>query len=327
MNRVRDLVAAAGIDPRLGPAEMAALVARSFPLRVGAGADIGPEESLESGWCSGLEAFADVLALVTGRSCRWGSAFDSRWPWFEVGGAMVAPGLPVRVGAGGEEHGPDGAYTIDGGTILREAAGRKDFFLATEETDLEAPPDFALLWFSDTARFLLRNSGLEIEDLFSKTRCSIDHDSLENIVVRGLRVDREAIEDLPFEGQTHSTTVEVAREWGISTASWREAESFLVSRIDVDEVNTRGDRVIIKDVRGETVEFAVTHHDSGWVLERARGRFPYDGLSLQRVEHHLVLEATIADEHNLLSSGVRGRFVFDLNADLGSWLDRHATAH
>lgn len=316
MNRVRDLAVAAGIDPRQGPAETAALMARRFPLRTGAGTDMGPEEIVESGWCSGLEAFADVLSLVTGRPCRWGTAFGARWPWFEAGGAVVAPGLPVRVGPGGEEPGPDGAYTRDGDSILREAAGRRDVFLAIEETGAREEPDFTLLWFSDSARFLLRDTGVEIEDLFSKTRCPIDQNGLENILVRGQRIDREVIEDLPLAGEMQPTTVEVAREQGTAKIRWREPESFLESRIDVDDVKTRGGRAVIKDVRGETVEFVATQQDSGWALERERGRFPYDVLSLQSVKHHLVLKATIAPGHDLLSSGTRGRFVFDLTADL-----------
>lgn len=316
MNRVRDLVVAAGIDPRQGPAETAALLVRRFPLRMDAGTDMGPEEVLESGWCSGLEEIADVLALVTGRPCRWGTAFGTRWPWFEVGGAVVAPGLPVRVGPGGEESGPDGAYIRDGDFLLREAAGRRAVFLAIEEKLSREKPDFTLLWFSDSARFLLRDTVVEIEDLFSKTRCPIDQNGLENILVRGQRFDREVIEDLAVEGEMQPTTVEVAREQDMATMLWREPGYFLESRIDVDDVKTRGDRAVIKDVRGETVEFMVTQQDSGWVLERERGRFPYEVLSLQRVERHLVLKATIAPEHDLLSSGTRGRFVFDLNADL-----------
>lgn len=321
MNRVGELMAAAGIDPRQGPAETAALVVRRFPLRIGAETGAGPEETLERRWCSGLEHFADVLALVTGRPCRWGSAFGLRWPWIEVGGALVAPGLPVRVVAGREEYGPDGAYTLEATNLLREAAGRRNLFLNTEEKAVGGTPDLDLLWFSDTARFLLREGVVEIEDLFSKTRCFIDDNTLDALVVRGLRIDRQVIEGLPRESGKGSATVEVAREQRPLTEAWRDVARFLESKMDVDEATVRGDHAVIKDVRGERVEFVLTSHDSGWALDRRRGRFPYDALELQRAEHHVVLKAVIPEEHDLLSSGVRGRFVFDLNADLGAWLE------
>ncbi len=316
MNRVAALVSAAGIDPRQGATEAAALMVRRFPVRIGGRDQGGAEEIVECGWCSGLEAFGELMTLVTSSPCRWGAAFGVRWPWFEVGGTLVAPGLPARLGLGTEEAGPDGVYTFDGEVVYREAAGRREVFLETVVSAPETTPEFTLLWFSDTARFLLRDTVLEVEDLFSKTRCSVDRSRLEHILIRSQRVDGDVIEGLPFDPDPQPTTVEVARERGAATAPLRDPVAFLESRIDVEEVITQGDRAIIKDVRGETVEFLATPRDSGWLLERKAGRFPFEALSLQEIDDHLVLEATLAPEHDLFTPGLRGRVVFDLNADL-----------
>ncbi|MEN8163913.1 MAG: hypothetical protein ABFS37_07280 [Acidobacteriota bacterium] len=316
MNRVAALVSAAGIDPRQGKAEAAALMVRRFPTRIGGRDQEGPEEVVECGWCSGLEAFGEMMTLVTASPCRWGTAFGVRWPWFEVGGALVAPGLPVRLVSGKEEPGPDGVYTLDGDAVYREAAGRREVFLETAVSAPQTTPDFTLLWFSETARFLLRDTVLEIEDLFSKTSTPLDRRRLEHILIRGQRVDGDVIEELSFGPDPRPTTVEVARERGGSTAPLRDPAAFLESRIDVEEVITRGDRAVIKDVRGETVEFFITPRDSGWLLERMQGQFLFEKLCLYETGDHLILKATLAPEHDLLTPGLRGRVVFDLNADL-----------
>lgn len=316
MSRVAALVSAAGIDPRQEAAEAVALMVRQFPLRVGGPGQGMVEEIVESGWCSGLGAFGELITLVLASPHRSGGAFGVRWPWFEAGGAVVAPGLPVRLRLGKEEHGPDGVYLFDGDAIYREAAGRRQIFLETGTNAPKTPPEFALLWFSDTARFLLRDTVLEIEDLFSKTLCSLDQKSLEHILIRGQRVDGGVIEGLSLGHGLQPTTVEVAREWGDATAPWRDPAAFLEIRIDVEEVKTVGDRAVIKDVLGETVEFRVTEQKTGWRLERIKGQFPFEALSIQKEEEHLVLRATLAPEHDVFSPGLRGRVVFGLNADL-----------
>lgn len=319
MNRVAALVSAAGIDPRQEAAEAAALMVRRFPLRIGGPGQGTVEEVVESGWCSGLGVFGELITLVLASPHRSGGAFGVRWPWFEGGGAVVAPGLPVRLGLGKEELGPDGVYLFDGDAIYREAAGRRQLFLETGTNAPKTTPEFALLWFSDTARFLLRDAVLEIEDLFSKTLCSLDQKRMEHILIRGQRVDGAVIEGLSFGHGLQPTTVEVAREWGEATAPWRDPAAFLEIRIDVEEVKTVADRAVIKDLLGETVEFRVTEHDAGWRLERTTGQFPFEALSIQKEEEHLVLRATLAPEHDIFSPGLRGRVVFDLNADLGAF--------
>ncbi len=320
MNRVAALVSAAGIDPRQGAAEAAALMARRFPLRIGGPKQGKVEEIAEVRWCSGLGAFGELIALVSSRPHRWGTAFGVRWPWFEVGSTVVAPGLPVRVGLGREELGPDGVYTFDGGILCREAAGRQQAFLETGSSASQTPPEFTLLWFSDSARFLLRDTVLEIEDLFSKTRCSVDKERMEQILIRGQRVDGEVIEGLMFDHGPQPTTVEVAREGGEASVLWRDPSAILERRIDVEEATTVGDRAVIKDLLGETVEFRVTDHDSGWRLDRIEGQFPFEALSLHKEGEHLVLRATLAPKHDIFAPGLRGRVVFDLNADLGALL-------
>jgi len=157
---------------------------------------------------------------------------------------------------------------------------------------------------------------LEIEDLFSKTTCGVDKDQLKHLLVRAERVDETVIEDLSFEGEPHPTVVEVSRILGFTRACQWEPAAFLESRIDVEKVTARGDRVIIKDVRSEAVEFLVTPQDTGWTLDRMNGRFPFDRLSLHEEGESLVLRATLPPGHDIFSPGLRGRVVFDLNADL-----------
>ncbi len=320
MTRASDLVSAAGIDPRQGAAEAAALMVRRLPLRINGRPQATPEEAVENGWCSGLGGFTDVIAAVTTSPCRWGTAFGGRWPWFEVGGHVVAPGIPVRLAAGTEDAGPDGVYSVDRGRVYREAAGRREVVLHTEESNSSNEPDFSLLWFSETARFLVRGAVLEIEDLFSKTLCSVTKRQLEHLLVRAGRVNEDVIEGLSFEGDARPTVVEVSRSLGFSKTPWREPVAFLESRIDVEEVNARGDRIFFKDVRSESVEFLVTNQDTGWTLERMKGHFPLEVLRLHKEGESLVLRATLAPEPDIFSPGLRGRVVFDLNADLGALL-------
>lgn len=323
MDRAAALVSAAGIDRRQGTAEAAAMLVRRVPLRIG-GRDQGtPEQVVECGWCSGIEAFADLLALVAGSPCRRGTAFGGHWPWFKIGSYVVAPALPVRLAEETEEDGPDGAYTLESGGVVREAGGRRRIILKTESTGAEGLPDFTLLWFTDTARFLIRDAVLEVEDLFSRTRCWIDRPRLERLLVRAQRVDGDVIEGLAFENDSRRTTVEVARMLGSTKAPWQDPEAYLQSRIDVGKATVRGDGVVIEDVRGETVEFRMTLQASGWLLERVGGRFPFEALSIQEDEDRLVLKATLADEKDIFSQGLRGRVVFDLNADLTAFLQQH----
>lgn len=318
MSRGSDLVTAAGIDPRQGAAETAALMVRRLPMRINGRPQATPEEAVENGWCSGVETFAEIITEVTSAPRRMGLAFGGRWPWFEVGGHVVAPGLPVRLADGTEEAGPDGAYSFDFGRIYREAAGRRKDFLLRETSDSLDGPGFSLLWFTDTARFLVRGASLEIEDLFSKTICSVDKGRLEQLLVRAGRVDEGVIEGLLFEGDPQSVVVEVSRDLRPAKSSWRDPGAFLESRIDVEHVTGRGDRVVIKDVRSETVEFRAINQDSGWILDRITGQFPFERLSLHNEGESLVLRATLAPEQDIFSPGLRGRVVFDLNADLGA---------
>ncbi len=181
-------------------------------------------------------------------------------------------------------------------------------------------PDFSLLWYSDSARFLVRGPMLEIEDLFSKTTCGVDKDHLDHLLVRAGRVDEAVIEGLSFDGEPQPTIVEVSQGLGFERLPWREPSAFLEGRIDVERATVRGDRVVIKDVRSEAVEFTATYQDSGWMLDRVKGRFPFERLSLHEEDQSLVLRATLAPENDISSPGLRGRIVFDLNADLRALL-------
>jgi hypothetical protein len=319
MTRAASLLSAAGIEPGQGAAEAAALMVRRLPLRINGRPQTSPEAAVENGWCSGLEAFAEIIATVTTAPCRSGTAFGGWWPWFDVGGQIVAPGLPVRLADGTEDAGPDGVYSVNRGRVWREAVGRQEVFLHTEASNSTNQPEFSLLWFSETARFLLRGAVLEIEDLFSKTLCAADKVHLEHILVRAGRVDESVLEGLSFEGDPQPTVVEVSRGLGSAKTPWREPAAFLESRIDVERATVRGDRIVIKDVRSESVEFLVTTQETGWTLERREGNFPLEVLRLHKEDESLVLRATLAPEHDIFSPGLRGRVVFDLNADLASW--------
>ncbi len=318
MTRRETVLSVAGINPQQGEAEAAALLVRRLPLRLLGQRQPSPEAAVESGWCSGLDLFSETLSVVSAVPPRRGLAFGCRWPWFDVGGRVVAPGLPVRLGTKGEEAGPDGIYSLSHGMISREAAGRSRSFLSTAVVDSPKAPGFSLLWFSDTARFLVRGSELEIEDLFSKTRCSVDQSRLEQILVRAGRVDSGVLGGMVFEGDPTPTTLEVSRMIGSEETRWNEPEAYLKSRIDVEKAAARGERVEIEDVRGEVVEFRMTDLEAGWKMERVAGRFPFEKLSIQKEADHLVLSATLAHEVDIFTPGLRGRLVFDLNADLGA---------
>lgn len=320
MTRASELISASGIDPRQGAAEVAALMARRFPMRIGAEPSGSPEESVERGWCAGPEEFADLMERVTGAQRQEGTAFGSVWPWLEVAGQVVSPGLPVRISQGVEDLGPDGAYTREGPEIFREAAGRRKVLIRTGAGKERNLPEFTLLWFSETARFLVRDNQIEIGDLFSRTTSWVDRGRLENLLVRANRVDANVVEGLTFEKHALVTMVEVARRHETTRAPWRDPRVFLQNRIDVDSVASQGDRIVIQDVRGETVEFQIVQSDSGWLIERGGGQFPFEGFRIQKEGELLVLRATLSPDIDVFLPGIRGRVVFDLNADLAAFM-------
>jgi hypothetical protein len=223
-----------------------------------------------------------------------------------------------------EEIGPDGAYTNDGETLFREAAGRQGTFLEKGVRSTEERPDFSLLWFSDTARFLVKGATLEVDDLFSRTRCGLSRSTLERLLVRSHRVDVGVLEGLFFGDSPQPTTVEVARSVEQSDHSIYAPETYFRSRIDVKAVSVNGDRLIIKDHRDQEIVFRMTHGDGHWHVDLVEGLFPYQGVDLIRDGGVLVLRALLGTDVDIFSPGIRGRVVFDLNADLGELIESHS---
>jgi len=322
MNRTTSLLAAAGIDHRQGPADAAALVVRHVALKIGIAGTETPEEIMDRRWCSSVEKFSELLEGIVDLAPRWGQAFGCRWPWFEVDGRIISPGLPVRSIEGGEELGPDGAYTNDGEVVYREAAGRLEAQLHLRKQGHGELPAFSLLWFSATARFLLKGSAIEVDDLFSRTQSGLSLTTLERLLVRSNRVDQNILKGLLFDDRVQPTTVEVARKVEPGDGFSFDPEAYFRSRIDVAYVTVHPDRVLIRDHRSEEIVFLVTFGEGCWRLERVEGLFPYQSVELIHNGENLVLRAELGNDVDIFSPGLRGRVVFDLNADLAELIKR-----
>ena len=324
MNQRTSLLVAAGIDPRQGSVEAAAMLVRSVPLRIGLSGPETPEEAVDCRWCSGIKNYSEILNRIVGSPCRWGQAFGVRWPWFGIDDHVVSPGLPVRSIRGAEEIGPDGAYTNDGESIFREAAGRRNTFLEMRTLSNEDRPAFSLLWFSDTARFLVKGTTLEVDDLFSRTRCGLTRPTIERLLVRTHRVDAGVLEGLFIGNNPEPTTVEVARPVQQTDGPLPDPEAYFWSRVDVKGVSVERDQLIIKDHRDEEIVFRMTCGEEHWHVDLVEGLFPYRAVDFVQEGEQLILRAVLGNEADIFSPGLRGRVVFDLNADLGELVERHS---
>jgi len=322
MNRTTSLLVAAGIDPRQGPADAAAMVVRHVALRIGITGTETPEEIIERRWCSSVEKFSELLTGIIDSNPRWGQAFGIRWPWFEADDRIISPGLPVRSHEGTEELGPDGAYSNDGEAVYREAAGRREALLHLRKQGSGERPEFSLLWFSETARFLLKGLTIEVDDLFSRTRAGLSLTTLERLLVRSNRVDKNILKGLLFEERSQPTTVEVARRVDREDEFSFDPEAYFRSRIDVACVTVHPDRVSIRDYRSEEIVFLATFGEGSWRLELVEGLFPYRCVELIHCGEYLVLRAELGNDVDIFSPGLRGRVVFDLNADLAELIRR-----
>ncbi len=322
MRVIDKLVAAAGIDPREGPAEKAALLVRRLALRVGEAHSSTLEENVARGW-SDLEGCAALFEEIVGSSRRAGSAFGRPWPWFEVGTSLVAPGLPVRMSPSTEEEGPDGVYTRHEGGVDRESVGRRDQFLdCGERTPGERTETDFLLWFSSTVRFLLADGMLEIEDLFSRTRYAPSRQFIERELVRTKRVDPGVLEGIDCGREYEGPTIEISRPTGRGPGTFADPEAFLEGRLDVEAVERRENEIVLRDLRSERSVLEIVHSESRrWSLLKREGPFPLEGLEISWGDRGVDLSARLPPGVRIETPGVRERWVFDLHADLGAALD------
>ncbi len=323
MRVIDELVAAAGIDPREGPAEQAALLVRRQVLRTAAVGPSTPEEIVAAGWCD-LEGLAGLFEEITGQSRRTGAAFGQRWPWFEVGTRLVAPALPVRLKPSTEEDGPDGVYSRHEDQVDRESIGRRQRFLSCKDSANEPPPESDLLvWFSSTARFLMTGGVLEIEDLFSRTSFTPSRDFIELQLVRSKRVGSGVLEGVDCPLECGPAMIEMSRPVSADDERLVGPEAFLEGRLDIETVERRGNEVVLRDVRGERSVLELVHTSlRRWSLEKRQGLFPLERLEVVGETHRVDLFARLPADVAVEKPGVRERWVFDLHADLRAALNR-----
>ena len=81
-----------------------------------------------------------------------GEGFGGRWPLLIYSNQILAPSLPVAVGAEGVVA-VDGGYRRDRQGVWREAVGVEELLLATGGSQPAPGEGFELLWFGDSERF------------------------------------------------------------------------------------------------------------------------------------------------------------------------------
>lgn len=312
------VLAAAGIAPDLPAAQAAAQLVRRIPLRWHAAASArDPDTVVESRWFAGPAECARVLGrLFRGTTAR-GGAFGSAWPYLEAAGVVVAPALPVAAEAD-EQQGPDGAYRLGEGAVWREAIGERRKLLVTSG----GPPArdasaFDLLWFGVSERFLLRGGIVEVEDLFCRLSAPAPRELVERLVVRGLRVEAQALEGLEFNDRKAPAEIEVRRPTGLVPEKlWRDPAAVLGRRVDIRRVERRGDEVTAETHRDTTVVFRLVEEPRGWRLFTWDGDYPFRTLTLHERAGALSFAAQLGPDLDPFGPGVRGRLAFDLRSDL-----------
>jgi hypothetical protein len=222
---IHEALSADGIPAELPAAEKAAAVVRAFPLRVRGDAGARDLRSIvESRWFASPGECLRVLTEIYRGTPGRGSAFGVPWPFLEAGGHLLAPALPVVLGAA-EISGPDGSYELRDRVVWREAIGETRPFLFTSPQTTTADRGLDLLWFGEGERAAIRDRMLEVEDLFSVFRVPATMLLLERYLLRPRRVDRGAIEDValaerdaPAEGEgVVFNLVDEARGWRLYT--------------------------------------------------------------------------------------------------------------
>jgi hypothetical protein len=271
---------------------------------------------LARGWFRGAGECARVLVNETKMEAGEGRGFGGGWPILKRGAWMLAPAMPVAVGAG-PTVGIDGVYRGDPAGVWREAAGAEDLFLAPDRLRPAPGKPFDLLWFGDTERFLLRGGMLEIEDLFGTLRVPAGQRLLDRLLIRSRRASGGLLNGLPMNDRPGPQTIEVRRPEELSSGdSWRDPSIFLSARADIEWAKPRGTIIETRVVGGEHVIFGFDGDHDGWRVTVQDGRFVFSEARLARRGAALSLCVTLDSEIDALAPGMRGRLIFDLRADL-----------
>ncbi len=297
-------------------ADRAAALVRQCPLRWSVGAGRSTEEARASGWFLGAAECAAVLSENPKTQIDAARAFGGRWPRISDGETVIAPAVPVALGASAVE-GVDAEYLLQDNELWREAAGAPHLLLATDEDPRLQTEPFDLLWFGPSERYLLRRGVLEIEDLFARLRTGASSGLLDRLLIRGRRLPTEMLDGLQAASETLKTEIEIERPVALLGGDrWRDPGLFLASRADVNEVRRTGSTIEIASVHGEQVLFEAEEHGAGFSLQLTRGSYPLTAISLGLSEETLVLRAAVDDRVDVFAPGMRGRLIFDLRSDL-----------
>jgi hypothetical protein len=271
---------------------------------------------VDSRWFAGSAECHRVLGRLFRGSTGRGAAFSSQWPYLEAGGRIVAPAVPVVVGSA-ELTGPDGEYAVEDRTVWREAMGVRRPLLALEGTETATEPEFDLLWFGANERYVVRRGLLEVEDLFSRLRLPVTSSTVEQLLIRGLRVAADALDGVVFARSEAKAELEVGRPLElVASDGWRDPWVVMGGRADIATVEGRGDEMVAKTLTGTTVVFKVVVERPGWRVFAWEGDYPYQTLVMSERQGCLSWSATLSDGMNPLSRGVRSQIAFDLRSDL-----------
>jgi len=229
-------------------------------------------------------------------------------------GRVVAPGLPVA--AGPEElRGPDGAYRVREGKVVREAGGAEGELV---ELDPSPPPPeslgFDLLWFGPAERYLVRDGRVEIEDLFARVVAPVDRGWLEETLLRRGRHDPALLEGMDTEPSTEAPTIEVRRPEQLTGEGWEDPRRLVALREMVETVNGEGDEIRARFSNGECADAALATIPGGWAATFTGQVAPWHRLWCRRQGKSIVYGAEPSTDPR--DPGVRTRWAFDLMSDL-----------
>jgi hypothetical protein len=310
-------LAAAGIPTELPAAEKAAAVVRAFPLRFSG--ETGHRDLstvVESRWLAGTSECLRLLSGVYRGTPGRGTAFGTSWPLLSAGGRLVAPALPVVAGRG-EGTGPDGSYELRAEVVWREAVGEWAPFLSISGAPPTPGAGFDLLWFGSAERYLLRAGMLEVEDLFSVLRVPATTSLIDRLLIRGQRIDPEALEGVPLSDSPGSGEVEVRRSIQLlPEEAWRDPRQVLAVRTDLRHVERQGDQLVAETALEDRVVFNVVGEQHGWRVYTWEGEYPFRTLRLIKRGQVLVLSGALNPDLDPFTPGLRGRLAFDLRSDL-----------
>lgn len=303
-----------GVD---SPITRAVALVRQMPIRWSEeDSDRTVEAVLDGGWFHGPAECARVLMTVAPMELIDGEGFGGRWPLLIYSNQILAPSLPVAVGAEGVVA-IDGGYRRDRQGVWREAVGVEELFLATDESQPAPGEGFELLWFGDSERFRLRNGVLEIEDLFGMLSVPATTGLLDRILIRARRIDPAVVSSLRGGDHTQRQTVEVRRQAILSADErWRDPATFLDARADIENAQVGVNCVDIRTVGGAAATFALEEFENGWTLMLRDGSYVLTEIRLERRAMTLSARATLVEALDGTAPGMRGRLIFDLRSDL-----------